>query len=148
MLRPLPGFADRGPRASEPRSEVNSRPWTLTSLRTPCVLVDQARVERNIERMQDAVVASGKRLRPHAKTHQEPGLALTQIAAAPSACAAPSWRGRSLRRPSRPDIRIPYPLNPATAIGSSRFSIALTSLRRRPSRSRPRLVPRDAGGRA
>jgi D-serine deaminase-like pyridoxal phosphate-dependent protein len=89
---------------------------TLSSLRTPCVLVDQARVERNIERMQDLAVASGKRLRPHAKTHKSPDLALTQIArGAVGVCCAKLGEAEVFADHRVADIRIPYPLNPANS---------------------------------
>ena len=85
----------------------------LTSLRTPCVLIDQKRVERNIERMQDVAVASGKRLRPHAKTHKSPDLALTQIArGAVGICCAKLGEAEVFADHRVADIRLPYPLNP------------------------------------
>jgi D-serine deaminase-like pyridoxal phosphate-dependent protein len=77
------------------------------------VLIDQARVERNVDRMQEAATSGNKRLRPHAKTHKSPDLALMQIArgAAGICCAkigeAEVFAARGVR-----DIRIPYPLNP------------------------------------
>ena len=52
----------------------------ITELRTPCVLVDAARMERNLQRMQAGVDARGLRLRPHAKTHKSVELARRQIA--------------------------------------------------------------------
>jgi D-serine deaminase-like pyridoxal phosphate-dependent protein len=85
----------------------------IASLRTPCVLIDQAKVERNIERMQDAVEASGKRLRPHAKTHKSPDLALIQIArGAVGICCAKLGEAEVFAEHGISDIRIPYPLNP------------------------------------
>jgi D-serine deaminase-like pyridoxal phosphate-dependent protein len=85
----------------------------LTSLPTPCVLIEQWKVERNIERMQDAVEASGKRLRPHAKTHKSPDLALTQIArGAVGICCAKLGEAEVFAEHRITDIRIPYPLNP------------------------------------
>jgi D-serine deaminase-like pyridoxal phosphate-dependent protein len=85
----------------------------IDSLPTPCVLVDQARVERNIERMQDAVEGTGKRLRPHAKTHKSPDLALTQIArGAVGICCAKLGEAEVFAERRIADIRIPYPLNP------------------------------------
>ena len=86
---------------------------TLTSLSTPCVLVDQSRVERNIERMQDTAEASGKRLRPHAKTHKSPDLALIQIArGAVGVCCAKLGEAEVFADRGIADIRLPYPLNP------------------------------------
>jgi D-serine deaminase-like pyridoxal phosphate-dependent protein len=48
----------------------------ISSLRTPCVLIDQP----TIDRMQQAAGAGGLRLQPHAKTHKRPDLALIPIA--------------------------------------------------------------------
>jgi D-serine deaminase-like pyridoxal phosphate-dependent protein len=88
----------------------------ITSLRTPCVLIDQARVERNIERMQDAVEETGKRLRPHAKTHKSPDLALTQMArGAVGICCAKLGEAEVFAEHRITDIRIAYPLNPVNA---------------------------------
>jgi D-serine deaminase-like pyridoxal phosphate-dependent protein len=85
----------------------------ITSLRTPCVLVDQVRVERNIERMQDAAEASGKRLRPHAKTHKSPDIALIQLArGAVGICCAKLGEAEVFAGHGIADIRVPYPLNP------------------------------------
>jgi D-serine deaminase-like pyridoxal phosphate-dependent protein len=85
----------------------------ITSLRTPCVLIDQARVERNIERMQDIAAVSGKRLRPHAKTHKSPDLALTQIArGAVGICCAKLGEAEVFADHRVGDIRLPYPINP------------------------------------
>jgi D-serine deaminase-like pyridoxal phosphate-dependent protein len=88
----------------------------ITSLRTPCVLIDQPRLERNIDRMQQAADAGGKRLRPHAKTHKSPDLALTQIArGAVGICCAKLGEAEVFAERGVPDIRLPYPLNPVNA---------------------------------
>ena len=88
----------------------------ITSLRTPCVLIDQRRLERNIERMQAAAEAGGKRLRPHAKTHKSPDVALTQIArGAAGICCAKLGEAEVFAERGIPDIRLPYPLNPVNA---------------------------------
>jgi D-serine deaminase-like pyridoxal phosphate-dependent protein len=88
----------------------------ITSLRTPCVLIDQRRLERNIERMQVAAEAGGKRLRPHAKTHKSPDLALTQIArGATGICCAKLGEAEVFADHRVPDIRVPYPINPVNA---------------------------------
>ena len=88
----------------------------ITSLRTPCVLIDQHRVERNIHRMQQAADAGGKRLRPHAKTHKSPDLALTQLArGAIGICCAKLGEAEVFADHGVADIRLPYPLNPANA---------------------------------
>ena len=88
----------------------------ITSLRTPCVLIDQRRLERNIDRMQQAAEAGGKRLRPHAKTHKSPDLALTQMArGAVGICCAKLGEAEVFAERGLPDIRLPYPLNPVNA---------------------------------
>ncbi|PWU23099.1 MAG: hypothetical protein C5B48_09200 [Candidatus Rokuibacteriota bacterium] len=48
---------------------------------TPALLLDLDRFERNIQKMAAHVKAAGKKLRPHAKTHKCPEIALRQLAA-------------------------------------------------------------------
>jgi D-serine deaminase-like pyridoxal phosphate-dependent protein len=48
---------------------------------TPALLLDLDRFERNLARMAQHVRASGKALRPHAKTHRCPDIARLQVAA-------------------------------------------------------------------
>src|SRR5262245_19247500 len=48
---------------------------------TPALLLDLDRFERNIQKMAAYVKTVGKKLRPHAKTHKCPEIALRQIAA-------------------------------------------------------------------
>src|SRR5262245_11358992 len=50
-------------------------------LETPCVLVDESRLQRNIARMAERARAAGVRLRPHAKTHKVAEIARLQLAA-------------------------------------------------------------------
>jgi D-serine deaminase-like pyridoxal phosphate-dependent protein len=88
----------------------------LRDLLTPCVLVDRARVERNIERMQAAVDARGLRLRPHAKTHKSIAFARRQIErGAAGVCCAKIGEAEVFAAAGIDDIRIPYPLNPVNA---------------------------------
>ena len=47
---------------------------------TPALLVELDALERNLKTMADAVAGSGLRLRPHAKTHKSPAIALKQMA--------------------------------------------------------------------
>ncbi|HEV8438631.1 MAG TPA: DSD1 family PLP-dependent enzyme [Methylomirabilota bacterium] len=54
---------------------------TRAELPTPALLLDLDRFERNIRKMADHVKAAGKKLRPHAKTHKCPEIALRQVAA-------------------------------------------------------------------
>jgi D-serine deaminase-like pyridoxal phosphate-dependent protein len=88
----------------------------ITELRTPCVLVDHERVERNIDRMQTAADAHGIRLRPHAKTHKSPDLARVQLGrGAVGICCAKLGEAEVFAEAGIPDIRLPYPLNPVNA---------------------------------
>ena len=54
---------------------------TRAELPTPALLLDLDRFERNIRKMAAHVKAAGKKLRPHAKTHKCPEIALRQVAA-------------------------------------------------------------------
>jgi D-serine deaminase-like pyridoxal phosphate-dependent protein len=54
---------------------------TRAELPTPALLLDLDRFERNIRKMADHVKVAGKKLRPHAKTHKCPEIALRQLAA-------------------------------------------------------------------
>ncbi|KRE46717.1 amino acid aldolase [Paenibacillus sp. Soil724D2] len=54
---------------------------TLETLETPCLLIDTERMERNIQAMADVISQHQVKLRPHAKTHKLPSVALQQIAA-------------------------------------------------------------------
>jgi len=50
------------------------------SIDTPSLVLDLAVFERNVERMQAAANKAGVKLRPHAKAHKTPDIALAQIA--------------------------------------------------------------------
>lgn len=52
----------------------------LEAVDTPALLVDLDALQRNLERMAGAVAGSPVRLRPHAKTHKCPAIALRQVA--------------------------------------------------------------------
>ena len=52
--------------------------WKLD---TPCLVVDQDKLERNIRAMQTHVTSFGKKLRPHAKTHKCSRIAKMQVEA-------------------------------------------------------------------
>jgi 3-hydroxy-D-aspartate aldolase len=52
----------------------------LESVDTPALLVDLDALDENIRRMAQAAAKHGVRLRPHAKTHKSPLIALRQIA--------------------------------------------------------------------
>lgn len=88
----------------------------MNDLRTPAVLIDKARAQRNIHRMQAAASARGVRLRPHAKTHKSPLVARWQIErGAVGICCAKLGEAEVFADAGVADIRLPYPLNPANA---------------------------------
>jgi D-serine deaminase-like pyridoxal phosphate-dependent protein len=87
----------------------------LESLRTPAVLVDQARVDRNIDRMQAAVDAHGVRLRPHAKTHKSPDIAAIQVARGAIGICCAKLGEAEVFAPRIADIRLPYPILPVNS---------------------------------
>src|SRR4051812_36849463 len=63
--------------------------------------------------MQQAAEAGGKRLRPHAKTHKSPDLALMQVArGAVGICCAKLGEAEVFAARGVADIRLPYPINP------------------------------------
>lgn len=86
----------------------------ISELPTPSVLVENSRVERNLERMQTAATARGLRLRPHAKTHKSVVMARRQIAGgAVGICCAKLGEAEVFAAAGIADIRLPYPINPA-----------------------------------
>jgi D-serine deaminase-like pyridoxal phosphate-dependent protein len=50
----------------------------VLELDTPCLVVDLDKMERNIRDWQETISKSGKKLRPHVKTHKVPDIALQQ----------------------------------------------------------------------
>lgn len=88
----------------------------IADLPTPSVIIDHARVERNLGRMQSAAAAAGKRLRPHAKTHKSVLMARRQLErGAAGICCAKLGEAEVFADAGIPDIRLPYPLNPVNA---------------------------------
>src|SRR5215213_8780880 len=62
---------------TRPPAEIG---MTLDEVDTPALIVDLDAFERNLKRLADRVARHGVRLRPHAKTHKCPVIALKQIA--------------------------------------------------------------------
>ncbi len=88
----------------------------IADLTTPCVLIEQSRLQRNLERMQGAATAGGKRLRPHTKTHKSIDLARRQLSGgAAGLCCAKLGEAEVFAAAGMDDIRVAYPLNPANA---------------------------------
>jgi D-serine deaminase-like pyridoxal phosphate-dependent protein len=87
---------------------------SLTSLTTPRVLIDRARLDANIHAMQARARAAGVALRPHAKTHKSPAIARQQLAAgAAGLCCAKLGEAEVFAAAGIDDIRLPYPIHPA-----------------------------------
>jgi D-serine deaminase-like pyridoxal phosphate-dependent protein len=88
----------------------------ITDLRTPAVLVDVSRAKANIARMQTLARANGRRLRPHAKTHKSPVVAMWQLdAGAVGICCAKLGEAEVFADAGISDIRLPYPVHPSNA---------------------------------
>jgi D-serine deaminase-like pyridoxal phosphate-dependent protein len=88
----------------------------LSDLPTPQVLIDRARVMRNIARVQALADGAAVRLRPHAKTHKSPVIARWQIErGAAGICCAKVGEAAVFVDAGVTDIRLPYPVNPANA---------------------------------
>jgi D-serine deaminase-like pyridoxal phosphate-dependent protein len=62
----------------KPRNYIGVSKWNLD---TPCLVVDEEILERNIQTMQSYLTSLGKQLRPHAKTHKCSRIAQKQVAA-------------------------------------------------------------------
>ena len=52
----------------------------VSAIDTPALVLDLDAFERNLQRMADALAGSNVRLRPHAKSHKCPEIALRQMA--------------------------------------------------------------------
>src|SRR5579859_3196223 len=86
----------------------------LSDLPTPQVLIDRARLLRNIDRVQALADHAGMRLRPHAKTHKSPAIARWQIErGAVGICCAKVGEAEVFAAAGIKDIRLPYPVNPS-----------------------------------
>jgi D-serine deaminase-like pyridoxal phosphate-dependent protein len=89
---------------------------TLGELATPAVLIDKAKVVRNLDRMQAEANARGIRLRPHSKTHKSPVIAKWQLdRGAIGICCAKIGEAEVFADAGVRDIRLPYPINPSNA---------------------------------
>jgi len=87
-------------------------PLTLIDdLQTPCLLVDRARLEQNLDRMQARADDAGVSLRPHAKTHKCPALAREQIdRGAMGLTVATCAEAESFVQSGVDDVRVAYPV--------------------------------------
>jgi D-serine deaminase-like pyridoxal phosphate-dependent protein len=91
-------------------------PELLSTVPTPRVFVDRARLHRNIAAMQARATEAGVRLRPHAKTHKSPVIARWQLdAGAHGICCAKVGEAEVFAAAGIDDIRLPYPVSPDNA---------------------------------
>src|SRR5918999_3969870 len=78
---------------------------------TPYVLIDGAKMERNVLKMADVARENGVALRPHVKTHKIPGIAREQVeAGAPGITVAKLSEAEVMAEGGIEDIFIAYPL--------------------------------------
>jgi D-serine deaminase-like pyridoxal phosphate-dependent protein len=85
---------------------------------TPCVVIDAAIMERNIEAMGESARKAGVKLRPHAKTHKMPAVARKQLAAgAAGITVAKVSEAEVMAEHGITDIFIAYPLVTVDKIG-------------------------------
>src|SRR6185436_20861221 len=73
LHRPAAGVS---PMTTRPPAEIG---MTLDDVDTPALIVNLDAFERNLKRLADRVAGRGVRLRPHAKTHKCPVIALKQV---------------------------------------------------------------------
>jgi 3-hydroxy-D-aspartate aldolase len=79
MQTPIPRLPAAA--ATRPQHAPATAGMLIQEVDTPALLVDLEALERNLLRMASAARAAGVALRPHAKTHKSPEIALMQIAA-------------------------------------------------------------------
>ncbi|MCJ8009206.1 alanine racemase [Lederbergia wuyishanensis] len=80
-------------------------------LETPSLIIDEAKLQRNIEKMAQLVSKNGVSLRPHTKTHKIPDIAKMQIAAgATGITVAKVGEAEVMAQHGINDIFIAYPI--------------------------------------
>ncbi len=83
---------------------------------TPALVVDQARLERNLRGMADSAAARGIRLRPHAKTHKTAEIARLQLdLGAVGLTVATIGEAERFADAGVTDLFVAYPLWPSPA---------------------------------
>ena len=79
----------------------------LQEVDTPALLIDLDAFERNLKRMADAVPGTRPKLRPHAKTHKSPVIALRQMAlGAVGVCCQKVAEAEALVHGGVPDVLV------------------------------------------
>lgn len=100
-------------------------PWDIE---TPAVVVDTAKLERNLDRMQALAAAAGAALRPHAKTHKCLQIGRRQLArGAAGLTVATLAEAEAFAADGCPSVFIAYPL----WAGSGTRAARLAALRER-----------------
>ncbi|HYQ84821.1 MAG TPA: alanine racemase, partial [Rubrobacter sp.] len=96
---------------SSKRTIPTSKLSLPNSLGTPYLLIDGAKMERNIQKMADVAGRDGVDLRPHVKTHKIPGIARKQLEAGASGITvAKLSEAEVMADGGIEDIFIAYPL--------------------------------------
>src|SRR5205814_9870651 len=70
-------FNTSGKSMNQPPAEIGA---AIADIDTPALVVDLDALDRNIDKMAEFSRTTGIRVRPHAKTHKSPAIALRQIA--------------------------------------------------------------------
>ncbi len=90
----------------------------LSYIDTPSLLIDSAKMERNLQEMAAIAADAGVALRPHVKTHKSPSLALRQLElGARGVTVAKIGEAEVMADAGIRDIRIAYPI-----VGESKLS--------------------------
>jgi D-serine deaminase-like pyridoxal phosphate-dependent protein len=84
---------------------------SVSALATPCLLVERARLRRNLDRMQEKADANDVALRPHVKTHKAPALARRQLdRGAQGLTVATVAEAEAFVDAGFDDVRVAYPV--------------------------------------
>jgi len=84
---------------------------TLDALATPCLLIDDARLRRNLVQMQEKATGNDVRLRPHTKTHKSIAIARRQQEqGAAGITVAKPGEAETFVEAGFDDVRIAYPV--------------------------------------
>ena len=83
----------------------------LASLATPCLLIDDGRLRRNIAQMQEKATGNDARLRPHTKTHKSIAIARRQVEQGASGITvAKVGEAETFVDAGFDDVRLAYPV--------------------------------------
>jgi D-serine deaminase-like pyridoxal phosphate-dependent protein len=88
-----------------------SAPNALADLSTPCLLIDDPRLHRNIVRMQEKAASNDVQLRPHTKTHKSIAIARQQAQqGAEGITVAKVGEAETFVEAGFDDVRLAYPV--------------------------------------